>query len=1061
MADLQLQFGDFRLDEAAGELSHKGAPVRIQPKPFALLVHLVRHRERVVSKQELLASVWPDVSVSDLALFSALRDLRRTLGDTDTAERTVRTIRGQGFRFVADVSGPEPLNAAAPVAEAAPAVAPLARASSPELPTSDFVDRKEALASLMTSLTEAQRGELRVSFLAGPAGIGKSRLAAELISNAARTGVGIQIGRCIDREGAAPFWPWIEIVRGLLTQERTAATARAVCASVAELAPLTELASPMRLLDHADLDRVEARLRFFDAVGLLLQRVSEQHPLLLVIDDLHWADEASLLLLDHVITALRSARIHLVAAFRDPPRPERTLARVLASGARLAFSERIDLQGLGHDAVTHLLENAAEQVPARELVDAILAATSGNALFVSELAKLAALGELEVTRLPQGLPVPRRVRDVLRWQLDRLAPACQRVLQTLSVVGGPLSLAVLTRASDDAHEVVLESLSEAEQLGLVIALPEAEARFAFVHDLVRESIYRDLSVAARTRLHRRMGQALEATAPPASAVGPNGDVSQIAYHYALGAADGAADQAVRFCYLAGQQANARMAYEDAVEHYERALRALGSIDGSSARLKCEILLAQAEAAWGTSEDAAPVQRRFVLAADAARAAGERELFARAALGRSGHGVGPGDFREVLAVDEVDIALLTEASERLGTEDSELRALVLARLALAVRYAKPFKLADELSAQAVKVAEAVKAAPGVLGEVLRYRHEVLSGPEHARERVKLASRILELAREVRSRPLEIDALTFQTRNCFEVLDYAGSLAAIVAIDALEAPMKHPGMHFRGGIRRVSIAMMVGALGEAEHLSRKFYERDSARNIGARGTFELQTYRLASLRGDHAAALAVLADIVWRELNLGWAECAIARELAFSGSHGGARVRLDRMAADDFRDITERHELATLASYYLLAETVAALDDKPRARMLYDRMLPFEGMMAAPFLAAVWQGSMAHALGLLAGLLDQSAVAERHFEAARAIAAALGSTPLRADADYRLGEVLLKRAGSADRQRGLELLADAADAAERIGMNGVARACRELLRKHGRGSVPQAPEALNQN
>lgn len=103
MAEFLFQFGDFRLDDSAAQLLRGGQPVHIQPKPFALLVHLVRNRDRVVSKQELLATVWPDVSVSDLALFSALRDLRRTLGDTDTAERAIRTVRGRGFRFVAEV----------------------------------------------------------------------------------------------------------------------------------------------------------------------------------------------------------------------------------------------------------------------------------------------------------------------------------------------------------------------------------------------------------------------------------------------------------------------------------------------------------------------------------------------------------------------------------------------------------------------------------------------------------------------------------------------------------------------------------------------------------------------------------------------------------------------------------------------------------------------------------------------------------------------------------------------------------------------------------------------
>jgi DNA-binding winged helix-turn-helix (wHTH) protein len=1044
MAEFLFQFGDFRIDDSAAQLLRGGQPVHIQPKPFALLVHLFRNRDRVVSKQELLDTVWPDVSVSDLALFSALRDLRRTLGDTDTAERTIRTVRGRGFRFVADV---RPMSeGGAPAAATAPAPSP------PASLASDFVDRKDAMATLLASLDAAKHGALRVSFIAGAGGMGKTRLTTELAREAARESVSVQLGRCIDREGAAPFSPWLEIMRGLLTSSRTSELAQSTCDALSELAPLADVSLPARMLGRADLDRTEARLRFFEAFGVLLQRVSDAQPLLLVIDDLQWADEASLLLFDYLITALHSARIHLVAAFRDPPRPERTLARVLATGARQSFTERIDLQGLGRDAVRVLLENAADRPAAPEVVEAILAATSGNALFVSELAKLVAHGELEVADLPKGLPVPRRVRDVLRWQFDRLSPACQRVLQALAVVGGRLELAVLVRTAGDAQGVVLESLSEAEAAGLAVG--GDDGRFGFVHDLVRESIYRDLSVAARPRLHRKMAQALEAT----TLRGANADLSQVAYHYSLGLADGAADQAVRFGYLAGQQANERMAYEDAVAHYQRALNALAVLDSADPKLGCEIALAQAEAAWGTSEDAASVQQRFVVAAENARAARQAELFARAALGRSGHGVGPGDFREVLAIDEVDIALLNEADAVLGADETELRALVLARLALAVRYAKPFAVAEKLSAEAVRIAETISAAPAVLAEVLRYRHEVLSGPEYAHERVRLADRVLALARAVRSRPLEIDALTFQSRNCFEVLDFAGSHAAVVAVNALDANMKHPGSHFRGGIRHVTIMVMLGELNEAERLARQFYERDAARNIGAGGTFEIQTYRLASLRGDHKAALAALVLIDTRvRNNLAWAHCAIARELALSGDELAARFRLDAFAANGFRRITDHHELATLACFYLLAETCAALGDKAHAQALYGRLLPFAEMMAAPFLAVVWQGSMAHALGLLATVLEQGLVAERHFERALAIGNSLASPPLVAITAERFGALLLSRNVSGDRARGLELVTRAGAIAERIGMNGIARACSDLLRSQERAPSSRATPA----
>ena len=153
------------------------------------------------------------------------------------------------------------------------------------------------------------------------------------------------------------------------------------------------------------------------------------------------------------------------------------------------------------------------------------------------------------------------------------------------------------------------------------------------------------------------------------------------------------------------------------------------------------------------------------------------------------------------------------------------------------------------------------------------------------------------------------------------------------------------------------------------------------------------------------------------------------------------------------MTDHHELATLGCFYLLAETCAALGDRTHAQALYAKMLPFENMMVAPFLAVVWQGSMAHALGLVAMLLEQGLAAQRHFEQALTIAVSLASPPLVAIASERLAALLLSRNVSGDRKRALELATRANEIAERIGMKGIARACGELLRNQDRTSSPR--------
>jgi len=1024
-------FGEFELDEAAALLCRRGVPIKLHPKPFAMLVHLLRNRERVISKEELLEAIWPDVAISDQAMWSVLRDLRRALGDTNTAERTIRTVRGRGIHFVAELRPLQPTAAATPELTAprpAPTVQPKPL---------DFVGRDDALETLHESLLAAARGEQRVSLIGGPAGIGKTRLASELSPRAQELGFEVHVGRCFDHEGAMPFWPWLQLVRGITSGARTGTTAQRIHAELPELGWLdAELVDTPKAPEQGGFDRAEARFRYFDVVGRFLERVSVEHPLLLILDDLHWADAASLLLLEFVMTSARAARIHLVATFRDPPRPERTLARVLAAAARHPFTERLDLRGLHREAVSVLLERAADRSPEPAVVDAVLSATSGNALFVTELAKLAEQGQLDVADLSLGLPVPKRVRDVLRWQFLHLTPSCRRLLRLLSVVGSELDLAALTHAARAPQRTILARLSEADAAGFVVTAGELPTRAAFVHDLVRESIYRDLSLATRTHLHRRVAEALEATAPKHG----SGDLGPIAYHYALGSADGAAERAVHFGRLAGEQANARMAYEDAVVHYDRALRAMPMVaDAADPKLACELLLAQAEASWGTLEPPELVQQRFVAAAEAARAAGEPRLFARGALGRSGHRAGPGDFRDILVVDHVDIALLSEAQTALGDAETELRALVLARLALAVRYERPFAVADELSKTATAIAERV-GAPETIAETLRYRHDVLSGPEFVCDRLALAERVLSLARTVRSRPLEIDALNFETRDQFELLEFADAKATGDLQDAMAAAMKHPGALFRSGIRSVFIDLVRGKFANAERDARRFYERDAARNLGAAGTFELQLIMLGILRGDHDAAIAMIRQMAARRPNVAWLDCALARELAFSDRRAAASGILTALASDGYRRITDYHQHSTLGALFHLAEACGELGDAERAGELYQLLMPHEQRMVAAFLGTIWQGSVAHALGVLSVAMKRRDQAVLHFERALAIARRLGSPPLIAVTLQRYGQ-LQRQGRNGVRAQGAELLREASATARRIGMDDIARRCAQ--------------------
>jgi tetratricopeptide (TPR) repeat protein len=350
--------------------------------------------------------------------------------------------------------------------------------------------------------------------------------------------------------------------------------------------------------------------------------------------------------------------------------------------------------------------------------------------------------------------------------------------------------------------------------------------------------------------------------------------------------------------------------------------------------------------------------------------------------------------------------------------------VLARLALAVRYGREPRVAEVMSREACRMAEA-RGGAATQAEALRYRHEVLSGPRFAQERLEIARRMLPLARAIPSRPLELDALIFAVRDSFKLLDHVGAKEAAEAADALAATMRHPGAQFRSGMRVVFLEALRGRLDLAERHAHEFHERDRARNMGAAGTLELQLVMLATLREDHLSMVATLSRMAAR-YDLAWVDCGLARAHAGLGHRAHAERYLRAASADEYRRLEDHH--SCLGGHLHLTETYAALGDRAGATELYRRMLPYERLMATPFLSIIWQGPVAYGLGTLAALLSDDERARRHFECALEIVEPLRSPPLIAQCRERLGQLLLRQERRRHRARALALLQGAAELAE---------------------------------
>ena len=334
-----------------------------------------------------------------------------------------------------------------------------------------IVGRQRELGALQSWLAAARSGAGRLVLCAGEPGIGKTRLAQELAGVALAGGSAVAWGRCVEADGAPPFWPWRQVLRSLGVD------------------PDAVLAG--------DVESPADRFRAFDEVSEAARRAAGVSGLVVILDDIHWADEPSLLVLRHLAQQVAGAKLLVLATFRDVE-PAGVLPRVLPELLRSPGVERLDLRGFGLDEVR-------EQLPVSPVADpcAVLELTGGNPLFVREVARAVADGTWRPDR------PPRTVLDVVGARLDRVSPACRRLVQVAAIVGRDFSLAVVAAALREPIETSLPLVDEAVAHGLVERVA-ATQEHRFVHALTREAVEASLPAAQRVDLHRAVAKAIEA-----------------------------------------------------------------------------------------------------------------------------------------------------------------------------------------------------------------------------------------------------------------------------------------------------------------------------------------------------------------------------------------------------------------------------------------------------------------------------------------------------------------------------------------------------------------------
>ena len=885
-----------------------------------------------------------------------------------------------------------------------------------------FVGRATPLRRLRALWDQVSLGKGGAVALAGEPGIGKSRLTARLAARAHAEGAVVLYGRT-DEESVSPYQPFVEALRPYAARRRRLADeVRLPTAAAAELASLIpELDAPRRAATVPEgQEREHPRHELFDAVVRLLLHAAGAHRLLLVLEDLHWADAPTMSLLRQLVRRGVGSPLLVIVTYSDLDTDSAApLTQVLADLRRETGMESIRLDGLRRAetvalAAAHMGRSANDS----ESMGHLFEQTDGNPFFIEEL-----------LHTPSGVPaarlaLPESVKDVIGRRLDRLPPATLEILTLAAVLGSDFRLDALQAvAVDHRQDDLIEALEAAVTARLILEDPDEVDRFSFTHALVRETLYERPIASRRVRLHRRVAVALEAAPFP---VHP----AELAHHYFQARDVGGAPKAIVFSLRAAEASQAAHAYEDAAEHYERALAALDIANGDDAAARCDMLLALGATRWRANEH--DPRSTFVKALELARELPSPGRLARATLGAGGRFYAPG------AIDEPYIELLEHALSALEPGDSVLRVRILARLAENLVFAQPPERAGELADEAIAMARRL-GETSALAAALMGRHAALLHAEHGQERRRIAEEALAVAGELGS--LECGALGrhWLLYDLAEMGDLEEAQRRQAELDQLAHELQQPLYRHSSLAWRGVRAGLSGRFQEAERMARdslRLAEHAQAPDAQAHFTAQLVALRREQGRLDELVpAIERLAgdapaDAAWRSV--------LPLAHLDAGARAQAQVAYERALGDGVASVPRT--MLWLAAMASLAEAAARLDDPDGASQLYVELEPYADRLAQ------WSftgnaGSVHRLLGRTAAVAGWDDRARVHFEAALRRHAELGAAPLLARTRCDYGELLLRgtRAKHAIARR---YLREAGLAARRLGMAGVAERADSL-------------------
>ncbi|MGQ0830882.1 MAG: ATP-binding protein [Microthrixaceae bacterium] len=825
----------------------------------------------------------------------------------------------------------------------------------------ELIGRDPQLARLAGWFEQLSTGQRPMALVGGEAGIGKTSLIRAAVAEASRQGARVAWGTCIDADGVPGFWPWTQALDGLAREVGLDVAARAAGEDAALLASIIpSFGAPANGETSA-----RDRLLLMDAIGRFLDATAETTPTIVVLDDLQWADESSVALLEHLARSPRHGPVALLAAYRNDELPGPLRARVADLVTR---AEHVELAGLDARSVATLVEQIAGAPIDVDRAASIHERTGGHPFFVRELALMS--GTDGATQVPVA------VRDAIDRRIARLPEPTVAVLEVVALLGTVLLPDVVAAT---LGMTIADVEAAAASAASASVLTRRDTGFVFVHDLLRETVDERVIGRRRTELHQAIGEALEARRGRGGEVAP----ADIARHFLKAVPIDGPDRATAWALEAAKADLATLAFAEAADHLCRLRVALADAAVALDDQRLVDLLASEASAQARAGNAVEARGLLRHAADVADRCGDAVRVAQVALATASLGA------TFAARRDDTVRRLDRALVLVGEVDARWEARVAATLARELQHSVPEdrSRAGSLSEHALEVGRR-SGDKATLLVCLLARHDVLWTPGAGTDREVVAREIISVARSLGDDEAHAQGLLLLANALLEQGSPAYE-AALESCVAILGSLGQPRHRYTAATRRACIALLQGRHDEAEQLI------EEAAALGARirepdADNVRMSQRLELVRASgHAAQLREFAAEAvehWTGTPV-HAHGVAAGFLARAGDVEAARKHVEAVA-----DLgTWRADRSYLWSVFVreLAHAAVILEDEQLAAELLDDVAPLAATCGVNGAVVAFAGSHAHTAGVLAGALGDEATSRALLEAAASTYRSLGA------------------------------------------------------------------------